>query len=233
MTTLQTQSTALAVIFMLFFSLNLIAQKKADDIDLTVFIKDTQKQQGGENKLKMAWWIPAEFWRSAAKQGGMVDDADLADLERIVSGYCMMAVVDGKMTNYGGMIFTDKELITESLVFTDQFNKKHRPIATEKLGEELQYLLVILKPMIQNMMGRLGENFHFYVFKDEENGQRLFDPYKEGKIHLKVLEADFEWATPLPSFMEPKMCPVDGEEMNGTWSYCPIHGKELMLSNKY
>ncbi len=82
------------------------------------------------------------------------------------------------------------------------------------------------------MAGQLGEQMIFYVFKNElEDGTTAISPYHKGKLYVKVNDEDFIYRLPIQAMVEKKICPEDGEYLNGNWEYCPWHGSKLLVKN--
>ncbi|HKX33652.1 MAG TPA: hypothetical protein VJ302_38590 [Blastocatellia bacterium] len=89
-------------------------------------------------------------------------------------------------------------------------------------------------------------------------GKAIAEAAREGAFSLKLAEAEYKWKLPLASLPPPepavsptpepvvsrapepavspapepvvprKMCPVDGEELNPDWKFCPLHGERLV-----
>jgi hypothetical protein len=79
-------------------------------------------------------------------------------------------------------------------------------------------------------MGSMGENMHFFVFSDKDRlNNRLINPLDESKsvklISAAGISASFD--LPLSSLLKPKICPIDSQELDGKWTFCPYHGKKL------
>jgi len=50
-----------------------------------------------------------------------------------------------------------------------------------------------------------------------------------GKFQTKILlHMKTRWRTPLGSLLPLKICPKDGEGMNGAWNFCPWDGEKLI-----
>ena len=81
-----------------------------------------------------------------------------------------------------------------------------------------------------NMVGDFGANMQYFVFDDlSANDERILNPLaEEGDFTLNVVK-DFsaEFETPIPALLLDKICPKDGESLNGSWEYCPHHGDKL------
>jgi len=67
----------------------------------------------------------------------------------------------------------------------------------------------------------------FYFPGTTDQGKRIASTTQEGTFSVEVGDQVFAWRTPLGSVLPKKVCPVDGEEMSGAWTYCPLHGEKL------
>lgn len=60
------------------------------------------------------------------------------------------------------------------------------------------------------------------------NGKPVVDPTTEGVFAVRLDGETYQWDLPLSSLLPEKVCPVDNAPMDGSWKFCPWHGKELM-----
>ncbi|MCA1558049.1 MAG: hypothetical protein LC731_05860, partial [Acidobacteria bacterium] len=147
--------------------------------------------------------------------------------------YTLFVVVDGKIGAYGGVTYKSEQVIRDSIQLIDSQGAIYRPLAKESVDAETASLLSLMKPVLSNMMGQLGQNMNFVLFPAKDKaGQQLLAARREGAFTVKMGESTFKWRLPLGSLLPPKVCPVDGEQLNGAWKYCPWHGKELLLKGK-
>ncbi|WP_291871339.1 hypothetical protein [Maribacter sp.] len=73
----------------------------------------------------------------------------------------------------------------------------------------------------------------FYVFTDvDEKGNKILDPTSESNFSVFYNGDSFNWRLPLGSLIPKKRCPLDDEMLNGSWKFCPWHGKELLEIEK-
>jgi len=197
--------------------------------DFGQFMKETQVSQNVPGKVSMAWWIPVEFWEITFRREESMTDEQRTEFVETLRPYTLFAVVDGKVGAFGGVTYTPEETISRTLVFIDREDNEYKPLAKEEINPDVRNLLDVMKPILVNMMGQMGQNLNFYVFADaDEQTERIADPYTEGKVRLAFQNVEYQWRTPLSSLLAPKQCPVDEELMSGAWKYCPYHGKELV-----
>ena len=72
----------------------------------------------------------------------------------------MFAIVDGNMGPFGGITYTHKDSVYNSLEFVDNELGVTKPLALEQVSADVQNLLGAFKPILTNMMGTLGRIFH-------------------------------------------------------------------------
>lgn len=86
----------------------------------------------------------------------------------------------------------------------------------------------MMGPVLVNMLGPMGQNMHFFLFSSKKkNGQEIAVAKREGAFSVKLDKREFKWRLPLGSLLPPKVCPIDGEKLNGAWKFCPWHGVAL------
>ncbi len=174
------------------------------------------------------WWMPKEFWLAAGGGNGQTDVATNLLLGKL-SEYNIFGVVSGESGFLGAINYNTAEEIKDSLFLYTDDGTKLFPLSDKEINSETVMVLEIFKPMIKNMLGNFGENFHFFVFEGTLNGKRLYDPTKEGLLKAELLGSQYKWRLPLGSLMPPKYCPNCDSKMEGNWKYCPYDGKKLKV----
>lgn len=200
------------------------------NIDYNQFIRETQKNSSESGKINIVWWIPLEFWDITLKRNKTLSEDQIKKFIDELKPYSMFAVIQGEMGPMGNLTYVPLDSIKNSIVLLDNNQKKYYPIAYDQLDAGLQSLLTMLKPVLKNSMGQLGENMNFFVFSDQKDNQkRVSDPYVKGAVQVNILNKEYKWRTPLGTLMPLKYCPKDKEELNGSWEYCPWDGEKLIL----
>ncbi len=216
------------ILFLCYTLINVALLSQEAEIDYNKFVKETQQTKTGSNLVTVAWWIPVEFWELALSQDKNMSKNDIAEFKEVLKPYVLFAVIDGKMGPFGGITFVPEDSIKNTILLTDYEGNRYTPIEKHELNADVLNLLLVINPILKNIMGQLGENMNFYVFTDIKNKkERVADPYSEGYIHLTFCDKKFTWKTPVGSLLPAKICPVDGEKLNGAWKYCPWHGEKL------
>ena len=198
-------------------------------VDMEALISDTQRTTPDNDRMSLVWWMPEEFWRISFAQEKALTAEGVEDMLKALRPYTLIAVVDGKIGPMGGVTFKSEAEVRKEIVFIDTAGKEHRPLAEDAINQDVQLLLGVMKPMLGNMLGPMGESMYFFAFPARsESGKALADPLGEGALTLRLGDESYDWKLPLGSLMPAKMCPKDKEILNGAWSYCPWHGDKLV-----
>jgi hypothetical protein len=219
---------AISIILLLVWTSFINAQQY--NVNLNNLLEETQQVSEDPDYLTIVWWIPVEFWTATFAQDPTVTQSDADDVSSTLGPYTLIAVVDGRIGSFGGVTYFSEDYLRENITIKDIRGNIYRPLPKEDISPDAINLLSIMKPGLENTLGPTGKNMHFMVFSGTDaNGAAVVDPLQEGVMTVAVGENTFNFRLPLGSLLPPKVCPVDGEEMNGAWKYCPWHGVELEL----
>ncbi len=221
---MKTFGKLIAALFTVFLAGASHAQ--TENINFNDFVKQTQQSSSDYGQMRVGWWIPIEFWEMSLRAAGLPEN-EVEDFCETLAPYCMFAVIDGSSE---GTTFTyqPESKIRKSIRFVAN-GVSYKPLHESSLTDEAQLVLEVIRPIFKQMMGQMGENLNLYVFSNFNSGNvRLSNPAEPGLVRLELLDYSYEWNTPIPCMTRPKICPEDGEELNGTWNYCPIHGNALV-----
>lgn len=217
-------------ILLLTLSLSTIgfAQKDLSHVVLDELVTETQISVGNQDELGLVWIIPVEFWIVS-----FIGDSSMTEMQRnsiieTLEPYYIVAVADGDLGMFGGVTYTPEEEIRESLEVTID-GSVHSPLKESYLSADMRIMLASFKPILGSMLGAMGENMHFFVFNDRNaKDKRILNPYEFGQtMEITYLDKAAILKMPIGSLLKKKKCPVDNEEYNGGWKYCPYHGEEL------
>ncbi len=194
------------------------------EVSVADAIKELQITKKEGNNMKIAIWLPIEYWAISLQDSPDVTPEVLAKIESIFENFILVMAVD---ININGTSFQPTGKLDAAI--TDSLGKKHLMLKKKDIPKETNDMLNVLKPVLANMLGSLGENMHLLLFDaTDANGDLIADSSKEGKLNLLFNGERFNWDLPLSFLMTPKQCPIDGASMNGKWKYCPYHGNELV-----
>ncbi|WP_299678648.1 hypothetical protein [uncultured Dokdonia sp.] len=198
------------------------AQKKAEKVELIDMVKDLMITKKQESNIKQIWWIPSEYWRIALTDSPDIGEEIILDIENKLVGYSLFSVVNSDISPFSGFKKRDAAIT----IIHD--NEILSPLSDEEIPADIKELVDVFRPTLASMVGQLGEQMVFYVFKNElEDGTTAISPLNTGKLHVKVNDEDFTYRLPLQSMVAKKICPEDQEALNGNWEYCPWHGVKL------
>ena len=194
------------------------------------YVKEIQQVEDNNNGFQMAFWLPWQYWETAVRQTAKGKPLQASSLRTIdaMKNYNIFIVVESQKN---GLSFTypPENQIRDSLVLTVNDSIKLHPLADKDLPDEMKKLIEILKPVMQQSFGQMGENLNFFVFNNlDEKNKYYFDAGKPGRFKIQWdYRTSFYWRLPLDVLTPPKYCPLDNEKLSGKFIYCPYHGKKL------
>lgn len=221
----QTELFVVALFLLCGMSLSFAQDRK---VDINALTQETQKMSQSANEMTLIWWIPEEFWRVSFEKDPNMTASQIEEFLKVLRPYMLIVAVDGKMGAFGGVSYKPKATIQNSIQMIDREGTHYRPLSDENIDADTKNFLSMMKPVFVNMLGPLGQNMHFFLFPPKnKKGQDVAVAKREGAFSVKLDKREFKWRLPLGSLLPPKVCPVDGEKMNGAWKFCPWHGVEL------
>lgn len=205
--------------------------RATEDLSVNEILEETQLSSDESEDINLMWWIPTEFWRASSASDPTVSQEDQEALEGLIKDYTILAVVKGKIGLFGGVTFEDEQTVRDKFVVTYKSQKyegfrEYKPLDIEKLNPDLVNFFGMIKPILSNMMGSMGENFHLLVYQNDK-GKALLQPYSNDQARFKIDDVGLDLNFPIASLIKRKTCEEDGELLKGTWNYCPLHGNKL------
>lgn len=197
-------------------------------IDISALIQETQRMSQSAKEMTLVWWVPEEFWRVSFERDPNITATQTEEFLKILRRYMLIIAIDGKVGAFGGITYKPKTTIENDIQVIDRQGTYYRPFSDENMDADIKNFLLMIKPILANMLGPIGENMHFFLFPPKnEKGEDIAVAKREGTFSVKLDKREFKWRLPLGSLLPPKVCPVDGEKLNGAWKFCPWHGVEL------
>jgi hypothetical protein len=198
------------------------------DVTASELLMETLRQSRSEDSMGLLMWMPTPFWRVSAAAAGNGDDKSLKALEELLAGYVLIAAANGEIGPLGGVTWTSEDEIRKSTRIVDAEGHEIAPLAPDAVNADARNLSAMMRPVLTNIAGPIGENLHLLYFPAESPvGTPLGDATKPGSFGVLLGGERYEFKLPLSSLLKPKRCPVDGEVLSGAWSFCPYHGREL------
>jgi hypothetical protein len=198
---------------------------------------ELMRQVKSGSNMSVAFWMPLEYWQTAMLGDKQKDPAIAAKVLKAIESYMILAVVRLDFSPMGVVRFQDRQTVASGLKVTFQNAKgttQELSPLPEEGDEDVQAMLQMIKPIFASSMGKLGQNFHFFVFPDRDaKGKRLADPYEKGKLTVELGNAAGKAATvmevecPLNPLFVPRECSTCRKKAHVSWSFCPWCGKEL------
>ena len=189
-------------------------------------VMECMKTNGEGASKQMSIWYPYNFWQIIGDQ--MKSSPEFTrHIVTEMKDYMMFSVVDYTIGSSGLTFKTDVE-IRQSLKLIDSSNTVLTPLRDDEISAEAKTLLQNLQPIMAQILGQLGAGMRIYLFKAKKvNGQPSVNVSTKNAFTLSWDTTRLTWKTPFASMLAPKFCPVDKEQMKGTWNYCPMHGVKL------
>jgi hypothetical protein len=196
---------------------------------IQAIIAETQRSSGDARRAELVRWIPTDYWRVALASSPNVPTSAVDEIERVLAAYTLMVIASGEIGPLAGVTWTPEETIRATAVLRDRGGAEHRPLPAERIAPDAKSLATFIKPLLASIMGPMGENMHMVFFPARNAaGDAIAHARTEGSFSLQIADRTYRWRLPLGSLMPQKVCPVDDEAMDGSWRFCPWHGKELV-----
>ncbi len=214
--------------FIFQFSQFSFSQKKDfEKVSIDKLITETQYSSDSTESIDLIWWLPTEYWSVVFSQDKTVPKEESEVIINLLEKYVTVIVVKGKVGLFGGITYASKDSIQSSLTVKYKQNKLH--LEDEKnYNPDLLNFLSVIKPMMENMLGPMGQNMQVFLFKDPGFKKILpIDTYSSEKLYFSLDSFEKEVELPLSALLEEKMCKKCKRMHSGKWSFCPYDGTEL------
>ncbi len=202
----------------------------ADSGEVEDILKETQKQVGGNHRIGIVWWIPAEFWEASAKRQGSSPER-AREMFASLREYTIVCVAVGKM-GIGTINWSTEADVRSNTVLRDSAGMNYKSVT--ELSSDAQGLLSIVKPVLTNVLGPMRQNLQFLLYPAKTSaGSTIADARRPASFSVVISdllgqkETAFGWRLPLTSLTPPRFCPIGRERVQADWKYCPWHGNQL------
>ena len=196
-------------------------------VDLEALIQETQRMSQSPDELTLVWWLPEEFWAASLAQDPSLDKDETEVFLSALRPYTLIVVVDGRVGNFGSVTYHTEATVRSNLVLKDDQGVTYSPLSNDAVDAETKSLLQIMKPLIGNTLGPLGQNMHFVLFQSNQR-KAIVDARKTGALRVFFREKEFKFRLPLGSVLPPKYDAQTRERFPGNYSFNPFTGKPLV-----
>lgn len=167
-------------------------------VDLNALTQETQKISQKADEVTFVWWIPEEFWKISFAQDLTATEVQSEEFIKVLQPYTLIAVVDGKVGSFSGVTYSSEADIRANINIRDSQGAYYLQFNEDEVDADVKNLLSMIKPVIVNMLGPLGQNMHFLLFPAKnKNDQNIAEAKKEGTFSVRLGEREFRWRLPL------------------------------------
>jgi len=215
------------------FALPCLAQEK---FDTQALIRETQRmgksrKDAGSQDLVIVWWVPTEFWEVTLLENPATSMQTVDKFKATLAPYTLVMVVRAHIGAFGGVTFEDEAAVRASVTVKDLQGVSYSPLADSEVNPDAKNLLSMMKPLISNMMGPMGQNLDCLLFKTKgKGGHAIADAKSEGSFAVVVAGEEFKFRLPLGSLMPPKFDADTHERFPGNYLYSPFTGSKLVTA---
>ena len=195
----------------------------AHALDVQALTQDLKQQEITPTRLRLALWLPTEFFAAVNPNPS---PQVLEQLKRMLGGYVVFMVLDAQISPLGTPTPMPRTELLSSTTLTLANGKSLAPMADSDLKGDLKTLREILKPVMKNIAGPVGEAMDLVAFKLPA-GNPDVSPANEGKLKLVVADHDYAWRLPLGSVLPAMYDPDSGERFPGNYLFNPYTGHKL------
>ena len=193
--------------------------------------EEARKELTTDSSYTMVWMFPTEYWALSYGEKATMSEAEIQQVIDWLSPYTLALVADGSIAPLGNVVYNTKSELRKQVILLSGSGDDYRPLEDAEINEKTRSFLAVMKPVLAGMLGHEPKNIHLFLFPASgKNSKPIVASTQRGRFAMVVENREFVWRTPFAALMPPKRCPIDGEELNGGWEFCPWHGVELMKS---
>ncbi len=198
------------------------------DVSINDVLADTQYSTDETDRMTLMWWLPDEFWAVSLASDPTTTEEGIKEVTDLVSQYTMVICVDGQMGPFGGVRFVPPSQVRQQIILINAEGEEVKPLDDNNVAPDMMMLVGSMRPVLQNMLGPMGQNMSFVIFpRKDSTGRVIADAVNKGEFTMKLNDLSFEVQTPLPSLLVPKHCSKCGRDFRGDYNYCPYDRTEL------
>src|SRR5271167_180013 len=136
------------------------ASQPDTNVDFHAFVQELQRTTREPGYIGILMWTPAEYWEKSAERAGF--SAEKAHEQyAALRKYTVILVGIGKL-GLGNVNWISEPEIRSNLKLRDAAGNEYESV--QKVSGDAQGLASIIKPILANMMGTMGQNLQIYFF---------------------------------------------------------------------
>jgi len=207
-------------------------RKKIADVNISALTTELQRNSN-QDGVHLIWWIPREFWEVSLLQRPDLPPSAGEALLKMLGGYSMLAIAQGKISTLGEIEFYERDAIAKGAkleLFDGKTWTRIEPL--DEIPDQLQTLIKVMSPMLEASLGKMGKNLQFFVLDDDIDGKRLISPYDNSALRVSLTNKSGAAISPLvlempvDALFVPRTCP-NGKPAHVSWVVCPWDGTKL------
>jgi hypothetical protein len=197
--------------------------------DMSAVLKDSMSIVQKNSHLTASLWLSRDFWRAAAANSETsAARQNVENFVKTITPYEVLAVVDGQQGLGGVMQYTDDAVLRKTVTLEDAQGNTVHALDEADLSPDVVGVFRVLRPILVNMEGPLGEHMVFLAFPAlRKDGQRLADPTKDGSLVVHVGDVALRYQLPLASSLPLMVDPQTGASFPGNYRFNPFTGSKL------
>ena len=194
---------------------------------------ESLRKEQRDSRLISFWWLPAEYWRAAAREAGQ-SQAEVRRAGVLTEAYVILAGLDTEIAKTGSITGQDHLEMLERIHILVA-GQPVEPLVG-RVNPELANMLRELTYVLRFALGPLGGQVRIFLFPNlSDDGKPRFDSSEPGVLDARYRlgpqkedeTLDLRWRSPLTSVVGSRICPEGGERLEASWAFCPRHGVKL------
>ena len=196
-------------------------------VNTDALIRDLNQQKSVEKNMKLAFWLPPEFF--VATMPGGAADTQRKQIQAMLDGVVLVLAADADLGAMGAIMPRSRADLLAAARLSIGNGTELTPIPDKELRGDLKNLCDVMKPLFKNMLGALGEAVEPIAFKvpSKEFAHSNELATSQGRLTLKLNGEAPTWRLPLGSLLPPAVDTETGDEFPGDYRFSPYSGRPL------
>jgi len=200
-------------------------------VNADALIKDLNQQRSVDSNMKLAFWLPPEFFMATMPGGAAATQRK--QIMTMLDGWVLILAADAELGAMGSITPRSRADLLASTRLRIGNGSELAPVADKDLRGDLKNLCDMIKPLFKNMLGALGEAVEPIAFKVPKNvvAQSNDLATSEGRLTVSLNGERMAWRLPLGSLLPPAIDTETGDEFPGDYRFSPYSGRPLSPKN--